>query len=147
MSDPAWQWCTRVNPKNRLKVKCNYCKQIISGGISCFKHHIAGTHSDVAACNGSQEIPLPAYVKHQCQELLDAVKANRIEKDMEDAEEGYGDPNELEESEVTPVATSSARLILKWINLYAIVSSHTFYSLVFRERCVPKAAIQPNNIK
>ncbi|KAF3775119.1 hypothetical protein EJ110_NYTH51242 [Nymphaea thermarum] len=99
MSDPAWQWCTRVNPKNRLKVKCNYCKQIISGGISRFKHYIAGTHSDVAACNGSQEIPLPAYVKHQCQELLDAVKANRIEKDMEDAEEGYGDPNELEESE------------------------------------------------
>ncbi|KAF3782813.1 hypothetical protein EJ110_NYTH33568 [Nymphaea thermarum] len=55
--------------------------------------------SDVAACNGSQEIPLPAYVKHQCQQLLDAVKASRIERDMEDAEEGYGDPNELEESE------------------------------------------------
>ncbi|KAF3784851.1 hypothetical protein EJ110_NYTH29428 [Nymphaea thermarum] len=55
--------------------------------------------SDVAACNGSQEIPLPAYVKHQCQQLLDAVKASRIEKDMKDAEEGYGDPNELEESE------------------------------------------------
>ncbi|KAF3773852.1 hypothetical protein EJ110_NYTH52059 [Nymphaea thermarum] len=69
------------------------------GGISRFKHHIAGTHNDVAACNGSQEIPLPAYVKHQCQQLLDAVKASRIEKDMEDAEEGYGDPNELEESE------------------------------------------------
>ncbi|XP_049936860.1 uncharacterized protein LOC116266454 [Nymphaea colorata] len=99
MSDPAWQWCTRVNPKNRLRVKCNYCKQIISGGISRFKHHIAGTHSDVAACNGSQEIPLPAYVKHQCQQLLDAVKASRIEKDMEDAEEGYGDPHEGEESE------------------------------------------------
>uniref|UniRef100_A0A5K1EBN6 BED-type domain-containing protein n=1 Tax=Nymphaea colorata TaxID=210225 RepID=A0A5K1EBN6_9MAGN len=56
MSDPAWQWCTRVNPKDRLRVKCNYCKQIISGGISRFKNHIAGTHSDVAACNGSQEI-------------------------------------------------------------------------------------------
>ncbi|KAF3778435.1 hypothetical protein EJ110_NYTH43483 [Nymphaea thermarum] len=88
-----------VNPKDRLRVKCNYCKQIISGGISRFKHHIAGTHSDVAACNGSQEIPLPAYVKHQCQQLLDAVKASRIEKDMEDAEEGYGDPHEGEESE------------------------------------------------
>ncbi|XP_049936976.1 uncharacterized protein LOC126410646 [Nymphaea colorata] len=99
MSDPAWQWCTRVNPKDRLRVKCNYCKQIISGGISRFKHHIAGTHSDVAACNGSQEIPLPAYVKHQCQQLLEAVKASRIEKDMEDAEEGYGDPHEGEESE------------------------------------------------
>ncbi|KAF3793229.1 hypothetical protein EJ110_NYTH10174 [Nymphaea thermarum] len=99
MSDHAWQWCTRVNPKDRLKVRCNYCKQIISGGISRFKHHIVGTHSDVAACNGSQEIPLPAYVKHQCQQLLDALKASRIEKDMEDAEEGYGDPHELEESE------------------------------------------------
>ncbi|KAF3785848.1 hypothetical protein EJ110_NYTH26912 [Nymphaea thermarum] len=99
MSDLAWQWCTRVNPKDRLRVKCNYCKQIISGGISRFKHHIAGTHSDVAACNGSQEIPLPVYVKHQRQELLDAVKASRIEKEMEDAEEGYGDPHEEEESE------------------------------------------------
>ncbi|KAF3773226.1 hypothetical protein EJ110_NYTH55803 [Nymphaea thermarum] len=99
MLDPAWQWCTRVNPKDRLRGKCNYCKQIISGGISRFKHHIAGTHSDVAACNGSQEIPLPAYVKHQCQQLLDAVKASRIEKDMEDAKEGYGDPHEGEESE------------------------------------------------
>ncbi|XP_049933073.1 uncharacterized protein LOC126409960 [Nymphaea colorata] len=99
MSDPAWQWCTRVNPKDRLRVKCNFCKQIISGGISHFKHHIAGTHSDVAQCNGSQENPLPAYVKHQCQELLDAVKASRIEKEMEDAKEGYGDPHEEEESE------------------------------------------------
>ncbi|KAF3784903.1 hypothetical protein EJ110_NYTH27595 [Nymphaea thermarum] len=99
MSDPAWQWCTRVNPKDRLRVKCNYCKQIISGGNSRFKHHIAGTHNDVVACNGSQENPLPAYVKHQCQELLDAVKASRIEKEMEDAEEGYGDPHEGEECE------------------------------------------------
>ncbi|XP_049936529.1 uncharacterized protein LOC126410539 [Nymphaea colorata] len=99
MSDPAWQWCTRVNTKDRLRVKCNYCKQIISGGISRFKNHIAGTHSDVAACNGSQENPLPAYVKHQHMELLNAVKANRIEKEMQDAEEGYGDPHEQEESE------------------------------------------------
>ncbi|KAF3775175.1 hypothetical protein EJ110_NYTH50701 [Nymphaea thermarum] len=99
MSDPAWQWCTRVNPKDRLRVKCNYCKQIISGGDSRFKNHIAGTHSDVAQCNGSQENPLPAYVKHQCMELLNAVKASRIEKEMEDAEEGYGDPHEEEESE------------------------------------------------
>ncbi|KAF3786499.1 hypothetical protein EJ110_NYTH11681 [Nymphaea thermarum] len=99
MSDPAWQWCTRVNLKDRLTVKCNYCKQIISGGISRFKHHIAGTHNDVAQCKGSQENPLPVYVKHQCTELLNAVKASRIEKEMEDAEEGYGDPHEEEESE------------------------------------------------
>ncbi|KAF3781162.1 hypothetical protein EJ110_NYTH37174 [Nymphaea thermarum] len=70
MSDPTWQWCTRVNPKDRLRVKCNYCKQIISGGISRFKHHIAGTHSDVAACNGSQEIPLPAYVSTSVNSFL-----------------------------------------------------------------------------
>ncbi|XP_031489093.2 uncharacterized protein LOC116256753 [Nymphaea colorata] len=99
MSDPAWLWCTRVNPKDRLRIKCNYCKQIISGELSRFKNHIAGTHNDVAACNGSQENPLPAYVKHQCMELLNAVKANRIEKEMQDAEEGYGDPHAQEESE------------------------------------------------
>ncbi|KAF3773521.1 hypothetical protein EJ110_NYTH55158 [Nymphaea thermarum] len=98
MSDPAWQWCARVNPKDRLKVKRNFCKQIISGGISHFKHHMAGTHNVVAQCSGSQVNPLPPYVKHRCLELINAVKANRIEKEMQDADVGYGDPYEEEGS-------------------------------------------------
>nr|VVW56412.1 unnamed protein product [Nymphaea colorata] len=98
MLNPAWKWCERVNPKDRLKVKCNYCKQIISGGISRFQHHIAGTHSDVAQCNSSLENPLPAYVRHQCLELTNVVKASGIEKEMQDANVGYGDPYEEEGS-------------------------------------------------
>ncbi|CAN6439961.1 unnamed protein product [Victoria cruziana] len=98
MSDPAWQWCKRVNPNSRLKIKCNFCNQEISGGISRFKHHIAGTRKDVARCTSSQ---VPAYVRHQCMEMINANEANRIEKEMHTAEQGYGEPYEPtgEESE------------------------------------------------
>ncbi|CAN6454092.1 unnamed protein product [Victoria cruziana] len=98
MSDPAWQWCKRVNPNSRLKIKCNFCNQEISGGICRFKHHIAGTRKDVARCTSSQ---VPAYVRHQCMEMINANEANRIEKEMHTTEQGYGEPYEPtgEESE------------------------------------------------
>ena len=36
--------------KNSRKVQCKYCQKIISGGIFCFKQHLACTHKDVESC-------------------------------------------------------------------------------------------------
>lgn len=48
--DITWDHCTRVNPKDRKRVKCNYCSKIMSGGVNRMKHHLAGTKQDIAQC-------------------------------------------------------------------------------------------------
>lgn len=48
-SDIGWKHGTDVQG-NARKVKCNYCSKIVSGGISRFKHHLAGTREDSEPC-------------------------------------------------------------------------------------------------
>ena len=44
-SDVGWKHGVDVEG-NARKVKCNYCKKVICGGIFRFKHHLAGTKED-----------------------------------------------------------------------------------------------------
>ncbi|KAK7396501.1 hypothetical protein VNO78_17552 [Psophocarpus tetragonolobus] len=48
-SDIGWKHGNDVQG-NAKKVKCNYCSKIVSGGISRFKHHLAGTREDCEPC-------------------------------------------------------------------------------------------------
>lgn len=48
--DITWQHCSKVDPTNRSKVQCNYCKKIMFGGINRMKNHLGGTKKDVAPC-------------------------------------------------------------------------------------------------
>ncbi|WOK93952.1 hypothetical protein Cni_G02653 [Canna indica] len=47
--DIAWEHCVSLHD-NRLHVKCNYCPQTMWGGTFRVKHHLAGTHQEVAPC-------------------------------------------------------------------------------------------------
>ncbi|XP_061363140.1 uncharacterized protein LOC133306777 [Gastrolobium bilobum] len=50
--DITWDHCKSL--VNRLNVKCNYCPKTIWGGTFRMKHHLAGTHKEVALC---QQVP------------------------------------------------------------------------------------------
>ncbi|KAF3790980.1 hypothetical protein EJ110_NYTH15271 [Nymphaea thermarum] len=97
--DPTWQWCVRVKKNNRLRLKCNFCGNTLSGGISRMKHHLAGTSKDAAACVGGPNKPLPPFVRQQCLDMLHALHQKRIQKEIEEAEVGYNVPLEDEEEE------------------------------------------------
>ncbi|KAF3771650.1 hypothetical protein EJ110_NYTH59887, partial [Nymphaea thermarum] len=97
--DPTWQWCARVKENNRLRLKCNFCGNTLSGGISRMKHHLAGTSKDVAACVGGPNKPLPPFVRQQCLDMLHALHQKRIQKEIDEAEVGYNVPLEDEEEE------------------------------------------------
>ncbi|KAF3774529.1 Serine/arginine-rich-splicing factor, partial [Nymphaea thermarum] len=84
--DPTWQWCVRVKENNRLRLKCNFCGNTLSGGISRMKHHLAGTSKDAAACVGGPNKPLPPFVRQQCLDMLHALHQKRIQKEIEEAE-------------------------------------------------------------
>jgi hypothetical protein len=51
--DVEWQHGIDID-KNSRKVQCKYCQKIISGGIFCFKQHLACTRKDVESC---QQVP------------------------------------------------------------------------------------------
>ena len=48
-SNIGWKHEFDINGDSR-KVKCNYCSNIMSGGIFRFKHHLVGTREDSEPC-------------------------------------------------------------------------------------------------
>ncbi|KAF3791374.1 Transposon TX1 uncharacterized protein [Nymphaea thermarum] len=97
--DPTWQWCVRVKENNRLRLKCNFCGNTLSGGISRMKHHLAGTSKDAKACVGGPNNPLPPFVRQQCLDMLHTLYQKKIQKEIEEAKVGYNVPLEDDEEE------------------------------------------------
>ncbi|KAL4561073.1 hypothetical protein LXL04_033235 [Taraxacum kok-saghyz] len=48
--DITWEHCSRVDPTNRNKVKCNYYQKIMFRGVNRMKHYLGGTKKDIADC-------------------------------------------------------------------------------------------------
>ncbi|KAF3780190.1 hypothetical protein EJ110_NYTH39862 [Nymphaea thermarum] len=97
--DPTWQWCERVKENNRLKLKCSFCGNTFSGGISRMKHHLAGTSKDASPCGGRPNKPSPPFVRQQCLDMLHDLCQKRIQKEIDQANVGYNEPLEDEEEE------------------------------------------------
>ncbi|XP_049934414.1 uncharacterized protein LOC126410179 [Nymphaea colorata] len=97
--DLTWQWCERVKENNRLKLKCSFCGNTFSGGISRMKYHLAGTSKGASHYVGGPNKPLPPYVRQQCLDMLHALHQKRIQKEIEEADVGYNEPLEDEEEE------------------------------------------------
>ncbi|KAF3776205.1 hypothetical protein EJ110_NYTH48889 [Nymphaea thermarum] len=97
--DPTWQWCERVKENDRLKLKCSFCENTISGGISRMKHHLVGTSKNVSPYVGGPNKPLPPFVRQQCLDMLHSLRQKRIQKEIEEADVGYNEPLEDEEEE------------------------------------------------
>ena len=54
-TDIVYEHCTRVNEKDIMKLRCNYCQTVNSRGSIHMKHHLARTHKDVAACKKNSD--------------------------------------------------------------------------------------------
>lgn len=52
--DPGWEYGV-AQDETKKKVKCNYCKKIVSGGINRFKQHLARIPGEVAFCKMAPE--------------------------------------------------------------------------------------------
>ncbi|WOL05637.1 hypothetical protein Cni_G14366 [Canna indica] len=82
--DIAWEHCVSLHD-NRLHVKCNYCPQTMWGGTFRVKHHLVGTHQEVALCS-----QVPEDVK------------NLFTKILGKKEKKEDDTNFFEEETLTP---------------------------------------------
>ncbi|XP_020266105.1 uncharacterized protein LOC109841555 [Asparagus officinalis] len=74
--DPCWLYGERVG-SDTSKVKCKYYTQILNGGISRFKQHLAGKRGNCAPC-----VKVPDDVKAKVSKILDNAKKSRDEKEM-----------------------------------------------------------------
>lgn len=62
--DITWDHCQSL--ETRLHVKCNYCPKTMWGGAFRMKHHLAGTHKEVAPC-----AQVPEEVRDLFKKMLD----------------------------------------------------------------------------
>jgi hypothetical protein len=69
----GWQHGTAVDNKS-TKIKCNYCNTEYSCGITRFKHHLAGTHENIAPCRA-----VPDEVRQQMLDNVNKLQINLIE--------------------------------------------------------------------
>ena len=61
--DPTWSHGEAAGSKS--KVKCNYCRRVINGGIAQLKQHLAHVTGQVAKCQ-----KVPPNVRAEMQEPL-----------------------------------------------------------------------------
>ncbi|CAK8566072.1 unnamed protein product [Lathyrus sativus] len=72
--DVAWKHGTPVNDGSR-NIKCNYCHSEYSGGAFRFKHHLAGTNSNVESC-----VSVPDEVRKQMWTIVHRLQSKLIKK-------------------------------------------------------------------
>ncbi|XP_058779267.1 uncharacterized protein LOC131653196 [Vicia villosa] len=72
--DVGWQHGTPVNDGSR-KIKCNYCHTEYTGGVFRFKHHLAGTNSNVESC-----ISVPDEVRKEMWTIVHKLQTKLIKK-------------------------------------------------------------------
>ncbi|GFP83825.1 hypothetical protein PHJA_000526000 [Phtheirospermum japonicum] len=65
--DPTWKYCIEVKGpgKGYKYVKCNFCKKVITEGVSRLKEHLAGTHRDSKPC-----VMVTVEVRNEMKEYL-----------------------------------------------------------------------------
>ncbi|WVZ83648.1 hypothetical protein U9M48_030776 [Paspalum notatum var. saurae] len=79
--DPAWKYCTLPDMSKKYQLKCIFCQQLCSGGITRVKYHLAHIpKSGVAKCP-----KVPTDVKDMMHELLTKNKAKKQNKCKEKA--------------------------------------------------------------
>lgn len=61
--DITWGHCTKVDPKNRVRLQCNYCNNFFSGGVFRMKNHLAGTKIDASVCTVVDEATKELFKK------------------------------------------------------------------------------------
>ncbi|KAK4268993.1 hypothetical protein QN277_022207 [Acacia crassicarpa] len=108
--DPAWKHLIEV--LRTKKLKCKYCPKVMSAGVFCVKHHLAGTSKDVEPC-----ISVPEEVKIEMLNLL--VGAQRK-------------PSQIQEEAVSG-ATASASNIFKKRRSSAPITLNTLLKKNSRE--------------
>ncbi|KAJ1267163.1 hypothetical protein BS78_07G035700 [Paspalum vaginatum] len=78
---PAWKYCTLPDKGKKYQLRCNFCQQLCSGGITRVKYHLAHIpKSGVAKCG-----KVPTDVKDMTYELLTKNKAKKQSKCKEKA--------------------------------------------------------------
>ncbi|CAL5213957.1 unnamed protein product [Lathyrus oleraceus] len=74
--DMAWEHGTPVNDGSR-KIKCNYYHNEYSGGAFRFKHHLAGTNSNVEPC-----VSVPDEVCKQMWIIVHRLQTNSSKREL-----------------------------------------------------------------
>ena len=73
--DPCWNYGERVDTNNANKVRCLYCKQVLSGGITHLKQHLAGVKGNCVPC-----YQVPTDVKEKVITMLDKTQMKKEAK-------------------------------------------------------------------
>lgn len=73
--DPFWAFGEKLVANDTNRIKCNYCKQTVNGGITRFKHHLAGWKGNVKPCP-----QVPADIKAKADSALNSNLASKRAK-------------------------------------------------------------------
>ena len=94
--DFGWEYGTPLDASKK-QVICNFCRKTISGGVYCFKQHIAGLKGNVAACK-----KVPEADAQKMKDYFKGVEKAKKEKQRIREEIGsYGlNDSDMEEMEV-----------------------------------------------
>jgi hypothetical protein len=81
--DIGWEYGVLVNPNNKDKVRCKFCKEM-SGGIHRLKEHVAHITKNVKKY--MVRTPAALEAKEKCKKALDEAKRKREEKTVREIE-------------------------------------------------------------
>ncbi|KAK8921054.1 hypothetical protein KSP39_PZI020245 [Platanthera zijinensis] len=82
--DPFWSHGEKVDAKDTNRVRCRYCSQVLSGGVSRLKAHLAGIRGNVKPCpKVPAEVKIQADVALKSQLVLKEAKKSIDDEDDE----------------------------------------------------------------
>jgi hypothetical protein len=82
--DIGWQYGVLVDASNKDKVRCNFCKKEMGGGIYRLKEHLAHVGRNVKKCTA--RTPQALEAKENCKKAIENAKRKREEKTIRDLE-------------------------------------------------------------
>ena len=74
-SDIGWAHGVELDG-NYKKIKCKYCEKVLIGGITRFKHHLAGTKKNISVCPAVPDDVKQTMLK-ACREIMELANKKR----------------------------------------------------------------------
>ncbi|CAI9299642.1 unnamed protein product [Lactuca saligna] len=92
------------DPTNKNNFTCNFCGQVVKGGVFRFKHHMVGGYKDVKKCPNC-----PGHVQEEIKAYLEKKQNLKAQQQMEQARFQMYEPDEYDDVGEEDVEIGSSR--------------------------------------
>nr|KYP45981.1 hypothetical protein KK1_032478 [Cajanus cajan] len=121
----GWKHCHPTKENDTNEIVCNYCKNIMKGGITRAKQHLTGKKGSVAPCQSvPQEVKDELWAIEKNKKMKESESCQRVMEDVTLGSEDYTLEGDLRELEVETLGANERKKVAMKKGLIDLFCKH-----------------------